>query len=131
MGGITATTSQTAKTYTGTINSGAKLVASETGGTEILSMTTPKAANYLYFNHGTAFTITLDGTALTLSDAGSGTSPGGQVGPGQGNTNTASVTTVSTTDDDDDDDDPIVINTSNGYFLKGSNILFIFGLIFF
>lgn len=132
MGGITATTSQTAKTYTGTINSGAKLVASETGGTEILSMTTPKAANYLYFNHGTAFTITLDGTALTLSDAGSGTSPGGQVGPGQGNTNTASVTTVSTTDDDDDDDDdPIVINTSNGYFLKGLNILFIFGLIFF
>ena len=51
MGGVTASTSQTAKTYTGTINSGAKIVASETSGSQIMSITAPKAANFLYFNH--------------------------------------------------------------------------------
>ena len=76
MGGVSATTSQTAKTYTGTINSGAKLVASETSGTEILSVTTPKAANFFYLNHNTDFTVTLDGTQLTLTDVRSGNSQG-------------------------------------------------------
>ena len=135
MGGVSATTSQTAKTYTGTINSGAKLVASETSGTEILSVTAPKAANFFYLNHNTDFTVTLDGTQLTLTDVSSGNNQGGPSGNfpgGQGSTDTSSSTTASTqTDDDDDTDEPVVISTSNGYFLKGLNIIFIFGLIFF
>jgi hypothetical protein len=130
MGGVTASTSQTAKTYTGTINSGAKIVASETSGSQIMSITAPKAANFLYFNHKNDFGITLDGTQLTLTNAGSG--QGGQPGPG----NPTSTTTPTPTDDDDDDtdtddDDPVVISTTNGYFLKSLNILIIFGLLLF
>ena len=130
MGGVTASTSQTAKTYTGTINSGAKIVASETRGSQIMSITAPKAANFLYFNHKNDFGITLDGTQLTLTNAGSG--QGGQPGPG----NPTSTTTPTPTDDDDDDtdtddDDPVVISTTNGYFLKSLNILIIFGLLLF
>ena len=91
-----------------------------------MSITAPKAANFLYFNHKNDFGITLDGTQLTLTNAGSG--QGGQPGPGN-------PTTTPTDDDDDDtdtdDDDPVVISTTNGYFLKSLNILIIFGLLLF
>ena len=87
-----------------------------------MSITAPKAANFLYFNHKNDFGITLDGTQLTLTNAGSG--QGGQPGPGNPTTTTPNPT------DDDDDDDPVVIST-NGYFLKSLNILIIFGLLLF
>ena len=96
-----------------------------------MSITAPKAANFLYFNHKNDFGITLDGTQLTLTNAGSG--QGGQPGSG----NPTSTTTPTPTDDDDDDDadtdddDPVVISTTNGYFLKSLNILIIFGLLLF
>ena len=71
-----------------------------------------------------------------LTDVSSGNSqgpPSGNFPGGPGSTDTSSSTTASTqTDDDDDDtDEPVIINTSNGYFLKGINLIFIFGLIFF
>ena len=139
MGGVSATTTQTAKTYTGTINSGAKLVATETGGNEILSLTTPKAANYLYFNHDTSFAITLDGTAITLTDVASGSNQGG---PGEGDpgapgntdttstTSTTSATTPTTQNGTDDDDDPQVY-TTKGNFLESLNIMLILVFIIF
>ena len=127
MGGITASTTQTAKTYTGTINSGAKLVASETSGSQIMSITAPKAANYLYFNHKNDFGITLDGTQLTLTTASSGSGgQSGQPGPGTPNQSDSS----NNNDDDDDDDDPVVVKT-DGYFIKSLNILVIFGFLLF
>ena len=83
MGGVSATTTQTAKAYSGTINKGGKIIASETSGTEIISVTAPKEANYLYFNHANDFSITLDGTQLSMTTASSGQSgPGSQGGPG-------------------------------------------------
>ena len=39
-------------------------------------MTTPKAANFFYLNHNTDFTVTLDGTQLTLTDVSSGNNQG-------------------------------------------------------
>jgi len=101
MGGVSAQTSQTAKTYTGTISSGAKLVATDSSGNEILSLTTPKAANYLYFNHGSAFTVTLNGNTIISSD-------------NSGN--------------NDGNDEPEVY-TTKGNFFKALNILFMIGLI--
>ena len=86
MGGVNGQTTQTAKTYTGTINSSSKLVASDSSNNEIISLTTPQAANYLYFNYKSSFSITIDGTEITLSDATSNQegqgAPGGQGGPG-------------------------------------------------
>ena len=139
MGGVSATTTQTAKTYTGTINSGAKLVATETGGNEILSLTTPKAANYLYFNHDTSFAITLDGTAITLTDVASGSNQGGpgEGGPGApGNTDTTSTTsttsaTTPTTQNGTDDDDDPQVYTTKGNFLESLNIMLILVFIIF
>ena len=89
MGGVSAETTQIAKAYTGTINQGVTLVAKDSSNNEIIKITTPKAANYLYFNHKSTFSITIDGTEVTLSDpsqnqggpGGSG-GPGGQGGPG-------------------------------------------------
>ena len=101
MNGVSASTTQVAKSYTGSISSGAKLVASDSSNNEILSITTPKAANYLYFNYPSSFTITIDGSEITLSDAGSGSSS---------------------------DDDP-VIYTTDGFFINRLYIMFIFGLI--
>ena len=121
MGGVSAQTTQTAKTYSGTIKSGAKLVASDSSNNEIINLTTPKAANYLYFNHKSSFTITLDGTSITLSDSSQNQGgPGGQQGPGSQSDNDD--------DDDDDDDDPEVL-LSNGYFLKSLNTIFIIWLL--
>ena len=101
MNGVSASTTQVAKSYTGSISSGAKLVASDSSNNEILSITTPKAATYLYFNYPSSFTITIDGSEITLSDAGSGSSS---------------------------DDDP-VIYTTDGFFINRLYIMFIFGLI--
>ena len=86
MGGVSAETTQIAKAYTGTINQGVTLVAKDSSNNEIIKITTPKAANYLYFNHKSTFSITIDGTEVTLSDpsqnqGGPGGS-GGQGGPG-------------------------------------------------
>ncbi len=86
MGGVSAETTQIAKTYTGTINQGVTLVAKDSSNNEIIKITTPKAANYLYFNHKSTFSLTIDGTEVTLSDpsqnqGGPGGS-GGQGGPG-------------------------------------------------
>ena len=36
---------------------------------EILSLTTPKAAKYMYLSYKNSFTVSLDGTQLTLSDS--------------------------------------------------------------
>ena len=132
MGGVSAQTTQTAKTYSGTIKSGAKLVASDSSNNEIISLTTPKAANYLYFNHKSSFTITVDGTSITLSDPSQNQGgPGGQNGPGMPSDQSLSSSTTSKgtddDDDDDDDDDPEVL-LSNGYFLKSLNIIFIIWL---
>lgn len=144
MGGVSGQTTQTAKTYTGTIKSGAKLVAWDSSNNEIISLTTPKAANYLYFNYKSSFSITIDGTGITLSDATSSQEgPGGQGPPeGQGSPSDQGVpgapgspsdqtpnseSPSSTAQNSTDDEDPEVIQTS-GYFLKCLNILFIFGL---
>ena len=111
MGGVSGQTTQTAKTYTGTINSGAKLVAKDSSNNDIISLTTPKAANYLYFNYKSSFTITIDGEEVTLSEPSQNQGgPGGQGGfpPGGNPPNSPNN------------------QTSNGYFLKGLNILFIF-----
>ena len=144
MGGVSGQTTQTAKTYTGTIKSGTKLVASDSSNNEIINLTTPKAANYLYFNYKSSFTITLDGTAITLSDAsqnqqgqpGEQGGPGGPSGPGSQSDQSQSTDTTSKGNDDedgdnDDDDDPVILQT-NGYFLKSLNIIiFIIGLFIF
>ena len=152
MGGVNGQTTQTAKTYTGTISSGAKLVASDSSNNEIISLTTPKAANFLYFNYKSSFTITIDGTEISLTDAsqsqGGQGGPGGQRGPGtpsdqtsssdttaQGNDNSDNNTQTSSSDttaqDDDDDDDDVEIFQSYGYFLKSLNIIFILVLFIF
>ena len=131
--------------------------AKDTSSNEIISLTTPKAGNYLYFNYETSFSITLDGTEITLSDASgqnsgvpSGSS-GGQGGPGappsdqgsqpgeQGNSatvsqtesaNTASTDTTSTTSQtESSDEDPEVIQTNGYYFLKRLNIIYLLGLL--
>ena len=147
MGSVNGQTTQTAKTYTGTINSSSKLVASDSSNNEIISLTTPQAANYLYFNYKSSFSITIDGTEITLSDAtsnqegpGGQDAPGGQGGPGgpsdQGVPGSQSAQTPnsespsSTAQNSTEDDDPEIIETS-GNFLKYLNILFILGLFIF
>ena len=89
MNGVSATTNQTAKTYTGSISAGAEFLATDSSNNEILSLTFPKAATYFYFNYATSFTITIDNIEITLTDTGDQNqgSPGDQTpssdqGPG-------------------------------------------------
>jgi len=88
MNGVSATTNQTAKTYTGSISAGAEFLATDSSNNEILSLTFPKAATYFYFNYATSFTIIIDNIEITLTDAGQNQgSPGDQTpssdqGPG-------------------------------------------------
>ena len=70
MSGVNAQTSQISKTYSGNINKGVKLVMNDANNNnEILSLTTPKAAKYMYLSYKNSFTVSLDGTQLTLSDS--------------------------------------------------------------
>ena len=128
MGGVSAQTTQTAKTYTGTIKSGAKLVASDSSNNEIINLTTPKDANYLYFNYKSSFTITVDGTAITLSDASQ--NQGGQDGPG-GSDGSGSQSADTTNKEEDEEEEDVELFETNGYFLKSLNIIFIIGLFIF
>ena len=64
--GVNAETTQIAKIYTGTINSGVKLVAKDSNDNGITIDYFPINANYLYFNHESSFTITIDDTEVTL-----------------------------------------------------------------
>ena len=90
MNGVSATTTQTTKTYTGSISSGAKFIASDSNSNEIISLTFPKEASYFYFNYKSSFSITVDGSEITLSDAsgqnqgeqGGQSPPSDQGGPG-------------------------------------------------
>ena len=136
MGGVSAQTTQTAKTYTGTIKSGAKLVASDSSNNEIINLTTPKDANYLYFNYKSSFTITVDGTAITLSDAsqnqGGQGGPGGSDGPGsQSDQSQRSQSADTTNKEEDEEEEDVELFETNGYFLKSLNIIFIIGLFIF
>ena len=136
MGGVSAQTTQTAKTYTGTIKSGAKLVASDSSNNEIINLTTPQDANYLYFNYKSSFTITVDGTTITLSDAsqnqGGQDGPGGSDGPGSQSDQSQSSQSADTTNkEEDEEEEDVELFESNGYFLKSLNIIFIIGLFIF
>ena len=123
MGGVSGQTTQTAKIYVGTINKGIRLIAKDNSNNEIISINTPKAANYLYFNYQSSFTITLDGVEVTLSDPsqsqggpgqGGPGGPGGQMPPGWGGL--ANPEDNSELDENEDSE-------SNGYFLKRMNII--------
>ena len=67
-GGISGTTNQTAKIYSGTINEGVKLVITNGDGEELKSLTTIKAASYIYFNFPTTFSVKLNGNEIALSE---------------------------------------------------------------
>ena len=123
MGGVSGQTTQTAKIYIGTINKGIRLIAKDNSNNEIISINTPKAANYLYFNYQSSFTITLDGVEVTLSDPsqsqggpgqGGPGGPGGQMPPGWGGL--ANPEDNSELDENEDSE-------SNGYILKRMNII--------
>ena len=97
---------------------------------EILSLTTPKAAKYMYLSYKNSFTVSLDGTQLTLSD-----SDQNQQGspPTNSNNNNQKSDGIDDSDgdndgDDDDDDEPSVYKTK-GYFIKNLDIIFMLELI--
>jgi hypothetical protein len=131
MSGVNAQTSQISKTYSGNINKGVKLVMNDANNNnEILSLTTPKAAKYMYLSYKNSFTVSLDGTQLTLSDPNQN-----QQGSQPTNSNNDQKSDGNDDsdgdndgDDDDDDDEPSVYKTK-GYFIKNLDIIFMLGLI--
>ena len=89
MGGVNAQTTQIAKTYTGSVKAGTKLIVYDSG-IDIVNITTPKEANYIYFNYKSAFTVHLGDKEITLSEQNSSQNqqPGGdRPGPIQQNDN--------------------------------------------
>ena len=119
-GGVSATTTQTAKIYSGTINKGDTLVIAD-GGEELKSLTTPKAASYIYFNFPTAFNVKLNNNEITLSepsqnqgnfdDKGGPLDPNGPDGRGPPGNN--------------DNND----NNNNDYYINLSKYFLILGII--
>ena len=77
--GVSATSNnQTAKTYTGTINSGSTLdVSDNSNNNELASLTFPEEANYIYFSFPTtAFTAKLNDNEISLSEPNQNQNPG-------------------------------------------------------
>ena len=81
-GGVNANTNQTAKVYKGTINQNSRLVITDSNGFDIIDISIPKAANYIYFNYKSSFTVKLDDVEINLTDPTQNNTPGGQGGPG-------------------------------------------------
>jgi hypothetical protein len=131
MGGVrVSTTTQVSKTYTGTIAKDANLIVYDESNNELLSVTTPKEANYVFFNFPKEFSVKLNDEELTISEYNSnnnnnpgGNNPGGNNPPNNPNNNSNN----NSSDDDDDsssesDDD----SNSNINYLKLSNFAFLF-----
>ena len=131
MGGVrVSTTTQVSKTYTGTIAKDANLIVYDESNNELLSVTTPKEANYAFFNFPKEFSVKLNDEELTISEYNStnnnpgGNNPGGNNPPNNPNNNSNN----NNSDDDDDsssesDDDS---DSSNINYLKLSNFAFLF-----
>ena len=117
-GEIIGQTTQIVKTYKEDIISGAKLIAKDSNNNEIINLTTPKNVNYLYFNHKSNFTITVDGKEIELSE----TSQSQDCPEGE---NCEDGQT-----DDYEDDEPIILKT-NGFFLRNLKITLILSLFIF
>ena len=72
MGGVTASDSQNHATYSGSISKGASLQVLKSGNSEeILSLETPKEANYIYFSFPSAFTAKLNNVQIATSGSSS------------------------------------------------------------
>ena len=131
MGGVrVSTTTQVSKTYTGTIAKDANLIVYDESNNELLSVTTPKEANYVFFNFPKEFSVKLNDEELTISEYNStnnnpgGNNPGGNNPPNNPNNNSNN----NNSDDDDDsssesDDDS---DSSNINYLKLSYFAFLF-----
>ena len=131
MGGVrVSSTTQVSKTYTGTIAKDANLIVYDESNNELLSVTTPKEANYAFFNFPKEFSVKLNDEELTISEYNSNNNnnnnnnPGGNNPPNNPNNNSNS----NSSDDDDDeiseiDDDS---DSSNINYLKLSIFAFLF-----
>lgn len=129
MGGVrVSSTTQVSKTYTGTIAKDANLIVYDESNNELLSVTTPKEANYVFFNFPKEFSVKLNDEELTISEYNSNNNnnPGGNNPPNNPNNNSSS------SDDDDDssseNDDDDDSDSSNINYLKSS--IFAFLIIF-
>ena len=72
MGGVAASDSQNHATYSGSISKGASLQVLKSGNSEeILSLETPKEANYIYFSFPSAFTAKLNNVQIATSGSSS------------------------------------------------------------
>ena len=111
MSGVSGQTTQVAKTYTGKISEGAKLLITDSNGAEIKSLTTPKEANYIYLNYKSAFTVKINNAEITLSEPSSQNNQPG--GPGNPN-------------DRQNNDN----NSDFGSCLKMSNLILLLGIFF-
>ena len=114
-GEIIGQTTQIVKTYKEDIISGAKLIAKDNNNNEIINLTTPQNVNYLYFNHKSNFTITVDGQEIELSE----TSQSQDCPEGENCEDSQT--------DDYEDDEPIILKT-NGFFLRNLKITLILSL---
>ena len=79
---------------------------------EIVSLTTPKTAKYMYLNNKNPFSVTLDGKELALSDASQN-----------------QQREQPPYDNDFHDYDEYYPYKAKGYFIKNLDIIFMLGLI--
>lgn len=94
---VSPTTTQYSSIYSGTVNSGTKLVVIKNQtNEELASLTCPKTANYMYFNFPSQFNVKLNDVQIQTSNSSS-TSGSGTSRPKRGDDDDW--------DDDDDDDD--------------------------
>jgi hypothetical protein len=69
MGGVKVTsTTQVSKTYTGKISKGANLTVYDKNDNQLLSVTTPKEANYAFFNFPQKFSVKINGKEIDMED---------------------------------------------------------------
>ena len=119
---INPKTNQISKAFNGNINKGAKLVMNDANNKEIVSLTTPKTAKYMYLNNKNPFSVTLDGKELELSDESQN----------QQREQPPYDNDFHDYDDDDYYDDDYYEYypyKAKGYFIKNLDIIFMLGLI--
>ena len=112
MSGVIGQTTQVAKEYKGKISEGAQILITDSNGAEIIRITTPKEANYIYLNYKSAFTVKINNAEITLSEP---SNENNQRPGGPGNPN-----------DRQNNND----NSDFGSFLRMSNLILLLSISF-
>ena len=117
--GLYATTTQVAKVYSGTINSGQRLeIFGKNNNNKLIGLNIPRNVNNIYFNFPEDFIVKINNVEITTSNANNNTNNNG----GRRYDDDDDDWDDDDLDDDDWDDDDDFVNYKSGSYLKLLNM---------